>query len=389
LFDRFVEDTLETSIEQQQKERKRYGLMTTTSEAMSKLRGLLSQAPSWDVWHKLVALLDKWPVQESRELAEAYAREHLESGWPSHWRVGSHRWTKDSIGWKLVGAESQEIRTLPEGREVWCPPGTYRMGATEKEHVNLSETPQTKMTLTRPFWCMTTLVTRQMWSLLMGDMPAEMTLEGFEQHPVGNLNWFHAVAFCNALSRAEGLEEAYEISSEVGGPSSSGYQAQVQWKGPDNKGYRLLTDAEWEWACRAGSTRIRFGRLKTIAWFMDNSASTIQPVATKNANAWGLYDMLGNCWEWVYDRWDTHLPGGEHVDWVRDNPLQRDGYKAPEEELDYFDEDDWDIEDDEQSRVNRGGNFLAEKDYLRNCTRDRDPITNAFESLGFRCGRTA
>ena len=123
---------------------------------------------------------------------------------------------------------------------------------------------------------------------------------------------------------------------------------------------------------------------------MDNSSHTSTlPVAQKNANAWGIYDMLGNAWEWVYDRWDTHLPGGEQVDWYRDTPLEREGYVAPEEELDYFEDDDWDIDDDEQSRVNRGGNYLAEKDYLRNCTRDRDPIGNSFDSLGFRCGRTA
>jgi formylglycine-generating enzyme required for sulfatase activity len=110
--------------------------------------------------------------------------------------------------------------------------------------------------------------------------------------PVETLSWNDAMAFCQKLSekeRAAGrLPEGYAIT--------------------------LPTEAQWEYACRAGSTGRYSGELGAMAWYKDNSGGTTHPVATKQPNAWGLYDMNGNVWQWCLDSWIYLLPGGAVTD---------------------------------------------------------------------------
>lgn len=120
--------------------------------------------------------------------------------------------------------------------------------------------------------------------------------------PVDSVSWLDAVAFCNALSEACGLTPGYQIDRE-------GETATLA----DQGGYRLPTEAEWEYACRAGSQGPRYGELDAIAWYRDNSGGRSHPSGQKTPNAWGLHDMLGNVWEWCADQYDPEVYGAYRV----------------------------------------------------------------------------
>lgn len=122
--------------------------------------------------------------------------------------------------------------------------------------------------------------------------------------PVEGVSWWDAVRFCNALSRREGLTPAYPLCDEDGGA--------VEWDASAD-GYRLPTEAEWEHACRAGTTGPRHGPLDEIAWYRDNSGERIHAVGGKRPNDWGLYDMLGNVWDWCWDLYDPDVYGTYRV----------------------------------------------------------------------------
>ena len=120
--------------------------------------------------------------------------------------------------------------------------------------------------------------------------------------PVDSVSWWDAVQWCNAASEQQGLEPAYRLDDADGIEPVTGAD-----------GYRLPTEAEWEHACRAGTTGPRYGELDDIAWHRGNSGEQSRPVGGRQPNLWGLHDLLGNVWEWCWDVYDEQVYGSYRV----------------------------------------------------------------------------
>jgi len=190
-------------------------------------------------------------------------------------------------------------------------PGTFTMGSPEGELGRYDDETQHTVTLTRAFLLQATEVTQGEYEALIGFNPSEFTACG-ASCPVESVSWYDAIAYANAFSVAEGLPACYDARGAVVGGATV----------YDCVGYRLPTESEWEYAARAGTTTATYlgdlsgnpyscdpqPSLDSIAWFCGNSFSTPQPVGGKSPNAWGLYDMLGNVWEWTSDWYDAY-PG--------------------------------------------------------------------------------
>ena len=225
----------------------------------------------------------------------------------------------------------------------WIPAGTFQMGSTEATDPNRSddETLHT-VTLTQGYWLMETEVTQEMYYAVMGLGRGEAYFPD-PKNPMETVRWGDAYDFCRDIGKNYILRTFNDLS---------GFE------------FRLPTEAEWEYACRAGTTTavyVNYGdrnkELDAIAWWDWNSGNATRNVRQKRPNAWGMYDMIGNVWEWCSDRYDAYPTGS-----VTDPTGPSTG----------------------SGRVCRGGGWSGDAGYVRSAARFWDVPGYRGHYLGFR-----
>ena len=189
----------------------------------------------------------------------------------------------DYLGFRVAAVQSGKARPRDEVEMVEIKPGKFLMGSPLSENDRGDDETQHEVTLTKPFRLGKYEVTQGQYEAVMGENPSRFAT-GSPDAPVENVNWNDAVKFC------EKLTESHHQSGLL----------EPGWE------YTLPTEAQWEYACRAGTgTAFSFGddeaQLGEYAWYEGNSEDRTHPVGRKVANAWGLHDMHGNVWEWCLD----------------------------------------------------------------------------------------
>ncbi len=176
---------------------------------------------------------------------------------------------------------------------VWIPSGAFLMGSPTGE-LGSTDAIQHRVYISREFWISDHEVTQAEYQAVMGGYTAQLLPSNFKgdlNRPVEMVSWTDAVTYCGALTQRE----------------------RATGRITEQQAYRLPTEAEWEYAARAGTTGLRYGDLDAVAWYGGNSGRETHPVKQKAANAWGLYDMLGNVFEWCSD-WHGKYPTGSVAD---------------------------------------------------------------------------
>ena len=242
-----------------------------------------------------------------------------------------------------------------KGNLVLISAGPFSLGNTGSYEGEYDEKPPVTIIISKPFYISKYEITQQQYKAVMGNNPSEFKGDDL---PVEQVSWYDALNFCNRLSQSEGLTPCYTIN---GTKVTCDFEA---------NGYRLPTEAEWEYAAKAGTkTDFYSGKLTysgnspidpnldKIAWYSANSSNATHPVGQKAPNAFGLYDMSGNVWEWCWDRY-AEYPSKETKD-----------YQGPE--IGTY-------------RVYRGGGWRNLAWYCRSTNRDRNYLDDKNNSLGFR-----
>jgi len=261
------------------------------------------------------------------------------------------------------------------GTWITIPGGTFQMGSPSSEKCRYNDEKQHQVTLTHKFEIQSTEVTQAQFTALMGYSPAYFSSCG-GTCPVEQVSWYEAAAYANALSSKAGYSSCYTCTGSgvtVSCQEASSYSGGKVYTCP---GYRLPTEAEREYAYRAGTTTAYYSgandanacgscftkdaNLDSIGWYCTNSGSKTHPVAKKTPNNWGLYDMAGNVYEWCHD-WKSSYPSSSVTD-----PVGTSG----------------------SYRVHRGGGWYGWSNYARAAYRAAWSPGGRDKSIGFRLARS-
>jgi formylglycine-generating enzyme required for sulfatase activity len=271
--------------------------------------------------------------------------------------------------------ELRQAPTAAQPKFVWVSSGEFDMGSPTSERGRFDNETLHKVTLTRPFFLQTTEVTQGQWAVVMGNSPSAFPECGPEC-PQENVSWWEALEYLNRRSVSEGFEKCYELTGCLGIPGSNFRCQSVAFKGLTCDGYRLPTEAEWEYAARASTdTMLPQGdltqdqcspkdpKLDPAGWYCGNAERKTHPIGQKTPNTWGLYDMAGNVTEWV---WDWHF--GDYGAAAATDPLGPD--YGP-------------------GRAYRGCNWSSPPKDCRAANRGYSEPESRHSHLGFRAARTA
>lgn len=288
----------------------------------------------------------------------------LQQAWSEHLKVPVE-WT-NSVGvkFRLIPPGEFTIGSSPDEIKAAKPQLTTSYDEKRPDRAD-SEGPQQRITISKPFYLGLTEITQSQYQTVTGVNPSHYQRGGEGADKVGDadrsnapvelVSWLDTGIFCDRLSSHEGFASAYHTTPDMISLTGSG-------------GYRLPTEAEWEYACRAGTETLYSsgndeGGLKEVAWTAANRQAFPQPVATRKANPFGLYDMHGNAWEWVHDSW-------------RANTYElMTGAGALDPRCD-LGSTNW--------KVIRGGAFHYSTAEARSACRDAYPADNRWHDTGFR-----
>ena len=275
--------------------------------------------------------------------------------------AGSEAAQKRQIEWVEKGYPLEAI--MKETGIVFrlVPPGEFQMGASPGDSEAYDdEKPQHKVTIASPLYVAKFPVTQQQWQAAMGENPAHFQPGCIlQERKVKKSFWSAAETVEQEEKRLEADTKEHPVEN-VSWKGCQGYLNRVhdRLNLEFGKSIRLLTEAEWEYACRGGTSDSRYGNLDAIGWFGGNSGSLTHPVGQKRPNAWGLHDMIGNVYEWCEDTW-------------------HDGYKnAP------TDGSAW--SGGESARVLRGGRWIGNPQNCRSSNRSMNVPGTRNGSIGFR-----
>ena len=236
----------------------------------------------------------------------------------------SHACSQDTL--TVSNPKSESAARVPQIEVIKIPAGSFLMGSEN----NGTEMPVHRVTIKQSFYLGKYEITQLQWKTVMETNPSNFSNCG-DNCPVESITWDEVQDFIRKLN---GLQNDYR--------------------------YRLPTEAEWEYACRAGTTGDYYGDLDSIGWYSGNSGRTTHPVGQKQANAFGLYDMTGNVFEWCEDRYGVYSS-----DSLTDPTGAASG----------------------PGRVARGGGWYAPAINLRSAYRSNDSPSNVSWGIGFRVVR--
>jgi formylglycine-generating enzyme required for sulfatase activity len=304
-------------------------------------------------------------------------QQHFFSEKPEHflnWEI-----TYQKYQHKLLYSEMKHVGSV-SFKMVHCPTGSFWMGSHAHEG-NSDERPRHLVKITKPFWMAETVVTQELWLALMG-----WHFSFFKddiQFPVESVSWLTCLVFCNELSKLHGFKPCYTLSNiEIDFQQKTFKKADVEWH-RDADGYRLPTEAEWEYSAKAGTEFIYSGSNHP-----DEVAVTAQNdhevnncvVKSKKPNDWGLYDMSGCIWEYCMDQWYENAYQSRY-----------DGIEDPVA----WPMRDWPDDTYHSTRfygplcVVKGGWTQDRVDYARVAQRCDDMINDGAECVGLRLVRNA